>query len=296
MKKELITLCFIILSILNLNAQEKHIVSFFFNTGESQPTEQSMKDIDTFNLYVDQHPIVILEINGFSSIDGGADINKIISEHRLNTIKAFINPNARVLKTKAYGVDYPKELINKYPIDNYALWRRVDVIYYYTRESTVLVQDSVKTINKVNKPKVDLSEYIDTVQPSVEEDIYSKKMKEGDVFQMELNINFYDGEAKLTTKSFPEIDKLAKYLTDNPDIQVFVRGHVCCGKAMRLSKKRAKVVCTELMKRGISKKRLRYQGFSNKLPIITPEKTEADRRRNRRVDVLFSVKGAKNKK
>lgn len=59
---------------------------------------------------------------------------------------------------------------------------------------------------------------------------------------------------------------------------------------MKLSKQRAKIVYKELVKRGVTKKRLKYQGYSNNLPLVTPEKTEIDRRKNRRVDIIFSTK------
>ena len=45
----------------------------------------------------------------------------------------------------------------------------------------------------------------------------------------------------------------------------------------------------ELVKRGIDEKRLRYQGFSNTLLLVNPERTEADKAKNRRVDIIFSI-------
>ena len=45
-----------------------------------------------------------------------------------------------------------------------------------------------------------------------------------------------------------------------------------------------------LVKKGIDYNRLRYQGFSNNLLLVSPEKTEADREKNRRVDIIFSIK------
>ena len=38
---------------------------------------------------------------------------------------------------------------------------------------------------------------------------------------------------------------------------------------------------------GISKKRLSYKGMSNNEPLVFPELSDADRQRNRRVDVQF---------
>jgi len=57
---------------------------------------------------------------------------------------------------------------------------------------------------------------------------------------------------------------------------------------MKLSKKRAKSVYSELIDKGIPEERLRYQGFSNSLLLVNPERSEEDRRKNRRVDVILS--------
>ena len=51
---------------------------------------------------------------------------------------------------------------------------------------------------------------------------------------------------------------------------------------MALSKKRAKHVYKELIKMGISEERLRYQGFSNSLLLVNPERTEADRKKKQK--------------
>jgi flagellar motor protein MotB len=58
---------------------------------------------------------------------------------------------------------------------------------------------------------------------------------------------------------------------------------------MRISKARAKAVYHELIKQGVEKDRLDYVGMSNTEPLVFPEKTNADRQRNRRVDVKFKV-------
>jgi outer membrane protein OmpA-like peptidoglycan-associated protein len=94
----------------------------------------------------------------------------------------------------------------------------------------------------------------------------------------------------INQSSIKEMDDLFNFLYQNKQIHAFIRGHVCCGNDMKLSKKRAKYVYSELIKKGIDANRLRFQGFSNSLLLVSPEKTDADRAKNRRVDVIFSVK------
>ena len=81
---------------------------------------------------------------------------------------------------------------------------------------------------------------------------------------------------------------LFNFLYYNPSVDAFIRGHVCCGDEMKLSRKRAKHVYKELIDRGISEERLRYKGFSNSLLLVNPERSEADRKMNRRVDIILS--------
>ena len=94
----------------------------------------------------------------------------------------------------------------------------------------------------------------------------------------------------INQSSIKEMDDLFNFLNQNKQIHAFIRGHVCCGDDMKLSRKRAKYVYSELIKKGIDANRLRFQGFSNSLLLVSPEKTDADRAKNRRVDVIFSVK------
>ncbi len=264
-------------------AQESNIISFFFNVNETSPIESSKKAIDSFNIYITTNPISILEINSYSSKDGSKDINQHIAEERLNSIINLLNKNLKIEKRNVYGINYPDKLI--YPIEQFNKWRRVDVIY----KAIEIPSDSIVIKSNIKDSALSKAQYTPIIEESVKDEIYDKKLEKGMAFQMELNIQFFDGTFKLTPGSFIEIDKLANYLIINKDVHAYIRGHVCCGKAMKLSKQRAKLVLKELVKRGVSKKRLRSQGFSNNLPLVTPEKTEEDRRKNRRVDILFSV-------
>jgi outer membrane protein OmpA-like peptidoglycan-associated protein len=80
---------------------------------------------------------------------------------------------------------------------------------------------------------------------------------------------------------------LIELLNKDKDLLIHVRGHVCCGPSKRLSKKRARKVYKFLKRSGIDKKRISYKGYSDTLPLISPEKTEEDEIRNRRVDFVI---------
>lgn len=103
-----------------------------------------------------------------------------------------------------------------------------------------------------------------------------------------LKISFKRGsETKMTEDSKVALDELSKFMQDNPEVKILIRGHVCCVPKRGASKKRAESVRNQLVKDGIDKKRMKVKGMSNNEPIVWPEDTEADRQQNRRVDVRF---------
>ncbi len=114
------------------------------------------------------------------------------------------------------------------------------------------------------------------------------------VVLINLNIQFIGDAPIINSSSISEMDDLVRFLQKNNSIDAFIRGHVCCGDEMPLSKKRAKTVYLELIRRGINPDRLRFQGFSNTIPAVSPEKTDLDRSKNRRVDVMFSKTSRSN--
>ena len=84
------------------------------------------------------------------------------------------------------------------------------------------------------------------------------------------------------------IGYLVELMEKNPEWTLLVRGHVCCGPAMKVSKKRACKAYKLLIEYGIDKERLRYEGFSDSKPLAFPEKTEDDAAKNRRVDLVIT--------
>ncbi|NVK63822.1 MAG: OmpA family protein [Flavobacteriales bacterium] len=78
------------------------------------------------------------------------------------------------------------------------------------------------------------------------------------------------------------------FLKKNPSLSVHIRGHVCCRPGKRISRRRARNVYRYLKRSGISKSRLSYAGYSNTIPLIDPERSDEDERRNRRVDFIIT--------
>lgn len=99
----------------------------------------------------------------------------------------------------------------------------------------------------------------------------------------------FDFDKAVIKDSFkPELDKIAKLLRDNPDVQVYVDGHTdTAGPAsynQRLSERRAQAVADYLASKGVARERMIVRGFGEtKLKVPTPDETP--KAENRRVEI-----------
>ena len=102
------------------------------------------------------------------------------------------------------------------------------------------------------------------------------------------SIEFEEGSSTLSTPMYGDLDKLADFLLDNPDFSLRISGHTDSdGREdanLKLSQERADVIKEYLIYFGkISENRISAKGFGSSKPIVE-EKTEADKRLNRRVE------------
>jgi outer membrane protein OmpA-like peptidoglycan-associated protein len=104
-------------------------------------------------------------------------------------------------------------------------------------------------------------------------------------------ILFDVGKATLKPASQLSVAKLAGILMVFPNMNLSIEGYTdSTGSSdlnMRLSSDRARSVYEFLMGQGISNSRMRYQGFGPDNPVA-PNDTEANRAKNRRVEVVLT--------
>jgi outer membrane protein OmpA-like peptidoglycan-associated protein len=111
------------------------------------------------------------------------------------------------------------------------------------------------------------------------------------------NINFVGGRHQFLPESFPVLEELLAALKKNPKLIIQVQGHICClpgdvdgvdldTGAGNLSEVRAQQVVAYLTTNGIAASRLSYIGLGHTQPLFSyPEKSEAERILNRRVEI-----------
>lgn len=156
-------------------------------------------------------------------------------------------------------------------------FRKVDIFYEDNRTFLPVPPVIVEEVEEKDEP---------TLESGAEEFINSGES----TLSIDLSIHFNPGTAVPLTDSYPELDRLVKFLQENKNLDAFLHGHVCCSDNLDISQRRAKYVFNYLVKNGIQSHRLQMKGHSNWEPKVDPEVTEEDRIANRRVIVVFTKK------
>lgn len=103
-----------------------------------------------------------------------------------------------------------------------------------------------------------------------------------------LKLEFLFGSDELVSHSYREINALVQLMKAEPDLQLTLKGYVCCGPDLNnLSAKRAERIKLALIQAGgISSKRIRALGLGNSKPLF-PDDSEEHKQANRRVEATF---------
>ena len=105
--------------------------------------------------------------------------------------------------------------------------------------------------------------------------------------EVKLEIYFDTDSAVVKPEYYPEIEKIANFLKEHPDMKIEIQGHTdSVGPAdynLKLSQRRAEAVKKILVEKfGISPDRIIAKGYGETKPIA-PNDTEEGRAKNRRV-------------
>jgi outer membrane protein OmpA-like peptidoglycan-associated protein len=248
--------------------EHKNVLNLFFSSNSSVLNKKAKEEIK--NVFETAKPgeFYIEKIIGYCDSTGSESANKVLALKRINAVEEFIELfNFEVGLKIPSGENYPSDAKD---LKKYSYWRRVEIHYTIVPPTVVIDEEIPSTINKFYQMNIDSLE-VENSEPIV------------------LNINFMPGMDVLLENSYPEIENLYQFLRGNENVFAFIRGHVCCADDYPLSSARAYVVYTALVNRGISPSRLKFQGFSNTIPAVSPEIIEEHRIKNRRVDVIFSL-------
>ena len=264
---------------------QSEIASFYFNVGKSIPSDSSLQALAKFKSQVrggEDFAIDITAIYSYTDSTGSRSINDKLAHDRLDYIKNYLELNDPSLKIKFV----PATLERRTDVKNVLNWRRVDVYYDIVNFVEAEIQPDVPK-ESLELPIVNLEDFENSPnqeQAQIHNDL-QKSIESNEPYI--LNINFIPGTFQMEQGSSAVLNVLATYLFKHSELHVIIRGHVCCENNKRASKKRAQAVVKRLVEMGVDKRRLKAIGMSNTEPLVSPEKTESDRQKNRRVDAQF---------
>jgi len=108
------------------------------------------------------------------------------------------------------------------------------------------------------------------------------------------NLFFDFDKWTIQPESEPELQKLHDLLVDNPTIKIHIVGHTddrgTDAYNDNLSMRRAESVYNEMVKRGIDKSRMTFEGKGKRVPVCTEDDSEECRAKNRRVEFTITEK------
>lgn len=126
----------------------------------------------------------------------------------------------------------------------------------------------------------------------IQKDLYLVPVEEGQVIRLN-NIFFETGSANLREESYPELDRVARFLDGNKKITIEISGHTDDVGSdtfnLTLSADRAAAVRQYLLSKGISDNKISSKGYGETKPLAE-NISEEGRAQNRRVEFTILKK------
>jgi outer membrane protein OmpA-like peptidoglycan-associated protein len=218
---------------------------------------------------------LIVIVEGHCDTTGSIAYNQRLAERRVNRV-AHLMGSTPISRLQAVGEKIAAQS-KSYKAEKF---RRVDVVFSKMEEEQLAIADAPRVVEE--SPEV--SKMVQSF-----ERFLTDPEKKDEVIQ--LSILFHSNSGAYVQESEAELWALFDFLHYNPDIDIHIRGHICCVKFMDwddISEKRARTVYDFLKDRSIDPSRMTFAGYGTSIPFKSPEITKEDQRLNRRVDIVFS--------
>jgi len=236
-----------------------------------------MANLNLFISGLSKKDIIDIHIYGYCDDRGSDAYNRALSQRRANQIRAiFVSknvPDSIIKDTDGKGELLLKKLDNGKSEAQRALNRKAEIIITLKKHYLDITSTQEQSENHYKN-------YI------------TDKLSKGDRILLK-NILFKTNYSYLVKSSYDDLKKITAFLKKHPEIYFKIEGHVCCVKngidatdfktgKRNLSKTRAERIYNYFAGEGISKDRMRYQGFGSKFPL------GGDDHNDKRVEILIT--------
>lgn len=258
---------------------EKRTYNCYFDFNKADFSEDSVARLVKWMDGVEYSQIRSVTLRSFTDSVGSQTYNYKLADRRLKAVYRYL---LRAYPDLAIVSDPKGEVYSNAYGTNDSHWRKVEVEMTFVPKPVVaeippvvIIEDKLELVQQLPEPK-----RAETKEERIE--TFSKAKG-----AIKLEVQFYGGTANYMGNAAADVEALAAYLNEHPEVDALIRGHVCCQNDMQLSERRAKKVYSDLIALGISKRRLKYEGFGNTMPVAR-EVDEYSMQQNRRVDVVFT--------
>ncbi|MCZ8198574.1 MAG: OmpA family protein [Flavobacterium sp.] len=292
MKTKLLFIYILLQSVFSFS-QEQFVV--YFESNKHEMAKKENKKLQDWMLA--NKEVKIVAINGYTDEDGTSGFNDTLAKKRVNFIFNQIKDKIKIredFKTRSFGENF-KQSTNK------AENRKVTI--YYLLEKDLAKEDEILGIKKeeiavepkkeINYPKELIIENPDGSRVEYKLNVEFMKLignsAVGDKLKID-NLNFVINTFAVVNESRSKLYELLLVMQNNPKLKIELQGHLCCMTKDRvdLSTQRSKAISNFLRQNGIESSRVAYKGFGVSQPLFPiPEKNEAERAANRRVEILI---------
>lgn len=286
-------LTLLLLSYFVINAQQQFTI--YFDSNKFTPNKNETEKLNQW--IKENNDIKIVGANGFCDEDGSTIANDTLALRRINTIFNIIKNKLKVrddYRTRSFGELHQ---LSKNKADN----RKVILFYLeqkdLSRENEILgikndivpniVKDNIKFPEKITFQNFDGSITDMPLDQQFMREI--NESKSGTIINIK-NLNFVINTFIVVPQSRVRMYELLTVMQLNPTLTIEIQGHLCCNVEDKkdLSGQRAKAIYNFLVANEISKSRLSFKGFGGSKTLFSiPEKSEAERAANRRVEILI---------
>jgi outer membrane protein OmpA-like peptidoglycan-associated protein len=285
---------FILFIAANLLAQEQ--ISIYFDSNKFELTKKEQNKLNQWILANNNNKIVA--IHGYTDEDGTSGFNDTLAQKRVDYIFQNIKDQIKIredFKTLSFGEKFNQS-------QNKAENRKVTIYYIFEkdipRENEILGLKPEVAVEELPKPVIDYPEKLIFENPNGTKSEFKldrvfmnrvNSAKVGEKLKIE-NLNFIINTFAVVNESRGKMYELLLVLQNNPQLKIEIQGHLCCmpNDRLDLSTQRAKAIYNFLVSNQIYPARLSYKGFGSTQPIYPlPEKNEAERAANRRVEILI---------